>query len=288
MERAVSEHADLKTAVQNWLEKSGYPFEMEVANAFREADFGVSQAVFYADPETKQQREIDVVASDSVALIKAGHTVYLRFVVECKTSHDKPWVMFTSRSRAATRGGTSNMGMYSLMGRAKGLTVRAILSRDRAFDSLPLFDVANDLRPAYGMVQALGKSDGFDASYSAQMQAVKAAIAILDDDKRVRPLRLRFRPESATMVCPVIVLDGPLFLARLNETGNGIELIERERHFLAVSNPEVTAQMSFLTVVTRQGLAKYVSDAAQARNTMFAVCKSNASTIEKALKDAGS
>src|SRR5687767_1963194 len=84
----------MKSAVLDWLEKQGYPLEMHVAEEFRKAGFEVTQSEFYLDPDTNQPREVDVLATNYVEITPTERVVRIRFVIECKRSRDKPWVMF--------------------------------------------------------------------------------------------------------------------------------------------------------------------------------------------------
>src|SRR4051812_46473888 len=87
----------LDSRVADWLDTQGYPLEMRVARAFRASRFRVIQSEYYSDPETKASREIDVIAS--VDARNEDFLFRLTFVVECKMSRDKPWVLFTGTSR---------------------------------------------------------------------------------------------------------------------------------------------------------------------------------------------
>jgi len=51
----------MKEKILKWLNKQGYPLEMEVASKFLDNDFGVEQSKLYNDPETGTLREIDIV-----------------------------------------------------------------------------------------------------------------------------------------------------------------------------------------------------------------------------------
>src|SRR5690348_1970744 len=90
-----------KESVAKWLRSQGYPLEMSVARAFRQAGFRVTQGRYYEDPQSHEWREIDVAAS--WAITRAGDTDVSRIAVtvaaECKLSRDKPWVLFCHESR---------------------------------------------------------------------------------------------------------------------------------------------------------------------------------------------
>jgi len=274
---------DIESGIRKWLESSGYPLEMFVAEEFRRVDFRVSQSTFYSDPETKLYREIDVVASSSVGIGTLGRAIRIQFAVECKSSRDKPWVMFTERGNATPRE-TSKVGILSITGNPNGKRLRLLLAAAEKVWSQPLFSLES--RPAYGMVQALGSKGTPDASYAAQMQAAKATIALSSPDHQTQPgrlLRLLTSMEEVTLAFAVIVLDGRLFTAALAANGN-LELKEKKSHFLAISSPEVGENLALVNVVTKDGLANYVSKAAAARDAIFAWCKENVDQIEEALK----
>ncbi|MCL4303986.1 MAG: hypothetical protein KJ077_50345 [Anaerolineae bacterium] len=58
----MSDKKSLETEIIEWLEKQGYPLEMQVASSFKEAGFVVSQSRLYKDPQTSIEREIDIEA----------------------------------------------------------------------------------------------------------------------------------------------------------------------------------------------------------------------------------
>lgn len=53
---------NLDNKVKDWIQKTGFPFEMEVANAFVNAGFMVAQSVYYRDNELGKYREADIIA----------------------------------------------------------------------------------------------------------------------------------------------------------------------------------------------------------------------------------
>jgi hypothetical protein len=88
---------DLEVRIKSWLNKQGFPLEMEVAAMAREAGFNVSQSECYLDPETNVPREIDLILSKGAFTDGdgVGHLSYSLYV-ECKSSKDKPWLLFAT------------------------------------------------------------------------------------------------------------------------------------------------------------------------------------------------
>ena len=88
---------ELTARLLNWLESQGYLFEMSVARGFQSAGFEVSLGDPYTDFETNSPREIDVSAHRrSHTEQRAILTTSMR--IECKSSRDKPWIVFLSGS----------------------------------------------------------------------------------------------------------------------------------------------------------------------------------------------
>jgi len=84
----------IEEKLHTWLEAQGYPLEMRVAKAFQIAGARVIQSEYYTDPSTEESREIDVVADWQTRIDNL--LVRVSFVIECKSSKDKPWILFVS------------------------------------------------------------------------------------------------------------------------------------------------------------------------------------------------
>jgi len=180
--------------ITDWLNKTGFPLEMEAASAFRDAGFDVRQSATYADPQSDKGREIDVLAMDPDLI----GIIDISFVVECKSS-TKPWVVFTSDdalrnyNRLFAFGVTSDAAQKALSARtAKGL--RSGLPKLGQFLERPS-------RGGYGFRQAM--SGDSDAAYTASIGALKACLGVTLDSPSALP-RLAF-------AFPVIVVNTPLF-----------------------------------------------------------------------------
>ena len=91
--------SELSDRLRAWLATEGYPFELRVGRAFRDAGWDVFHAHHYLDPETDKLREIDVHAAFGpyVGDEKGPGMVGIHLVCECKVSQAKPWIVFTSR-----------------------------------------------------------------------------------------------------------------------------------------------------------------------------------------------
>jgi hypothetical protein len=91
---------NLPGKISAWLQKEGYPFELQASRTLREAGWSVFHSRHYSDPETGKSREIDLYAPWGPYVgEKNEHAgmVSLHLVCECKVS-EKPWVVFTSQT----------------------------------------------------------------------------------------------------------------------------------------------------------------------------------------------
>jgi hypothetical protein len=86
--------AGLSDEVRRWFEKEGYPLEFRTAQVFRRNGFRTFQG-YYCHGQGQDLLEIDVLANIDVTV---GNDTFFRasYVVECKWSKDKPWIVFTS------------------------------------------------------------------------------------------------------------------------------------------------------------------------------------------------
>ena len=170
-----------------WLEKQGFPCEMQAARAFRAAGFKVRQSFYFESRKEPVMREGDVLAflaHDFLRETREGKlksrraiaSLEMGIVCECKTS-TAPWVMFTRvpgehddrfgrLERAATAAGNE-------------LIHEAFMMMDAALE----FDFYKPpTRIGYHVRQSHkeAKEPGSDAAYKAAMQVVDAVLSLLD------------------------------------------------------------------------------------------------------------
>ena len=83
--------------IKEWLEVQGHSLEMRVAKKFGENGFFVSQFEHYIDQESKNVRQMDVVASISKRISYSLVTINL--IIECKYAKLKPWVILITQKK---------------------------------------------------------------------------------------------------------------------------------------------------------------------------------------------
>jgi hypothetical protein len=153
---------ELDKKLLDWLNAQGYPLEMRVARSFQQQGFSVIQSDYYKDPESGDMREIDV--HTILDYHGAEFPVHVGFVIECKLSKDKPWILFT--------GSTSPPGVVTVEQRPAstlGEKLLSALAHERTVQQLAIFRVHE--RCAYGMTQAFTTAN--DVTYSAAVSVAK-------------------------------------------------------------------------------------------------------------------
>lgn len=237
---------DLKTKIAGWLETQGYPVEMTVARAFRERSFRVHQSHFFIDPNTSKRREIDVLVTRQGDI--DGRIIRVVFVIECKKSPDKPWVVFTDSSIRLTDSSRVCQRAASPFGK-KLLT--AAFATDPLFAETGLFAIPK--RPGYAVKTAFvdDKKDGEDSAYYVISKVATATSALT---------KLLNQAPLAAVFFPIVVLDGHLFDCHLGHDGKTV-VEELSRAVLLWRNPVVAMPHTIIHLVTLSELNSLVDDA---------------------------
>ncbi|CAM2149572.1 Restriction endonuclease type IV Mrr domain-containing protein [Pararobbsia alpina] len=201
----------LESKLYEWIQKTGFPLEMDVASAFRKVEFDVRQAGIFVDRETNKGRELDVVASDpdSFGIIEVS------FVIECKASSN-PWVVLTSEDALARFNRIFAFGVLSKDAMA------AVVSRQPGKSPWFAKHVSRSDRCGYGLRQAFAGNN--DSAYSAAMSAIKGCHDLARRDLGDIP--------RLTFTFPVIVIDAPLYECSMDNNGELLLSAVDESEFL--------------------------------------------------------
>ena len=251
---------DLNKKVLEWVVGQGYPLEMKVATSFRNRGFEVIQSHYYPDPENNDLREIDIVA------ITPEYTglIDVSFVIECKSSKKKPWVLFTSEH---TLEGLNILFSYCI----NSDSAREILIEKEMETGVKLPWMKKSGRVAYGLTQAF--TTGSDVTFKASTGVLKAAIS-----------RKRILGEKGyspfVFVFPVIVVDGKIFECFIDKHG---ELSIQQFHHGFYHFPfDVAGEFgTCIQILTVNGIDKFTEQAKNVSDTLLSLLKKD---VEKKLK----
>lgn len=246
----------LEHKIEDWLNKNGYPLEMQVAKAFRDNGFTVVQSDYYEDPKTDNYREIDVCASALTLLDDKPTLMQIQYVIECKLSRDKPWVLFASEFDKGKYSQMENISWRIASENAR--TMLAILAASQEIDNLTTLRIGD--RIGYGITQAFKESNS-DITYKAAMGVVNACIA------KKEKSRLTF-----TVFFPAIVIDGLLFECFMDKD-SAIVLTEVEKGTLVIRNEIGGLSGVAVSVMTKAALQEFSSSAWQSSQRLMSRCK---------------
>jgi hypothetical protein len=207
---------DLKSRVEQWLGEQGYPLEFATAAAFRSGGFDVFQG-YHVAKENGTRREVDVLAQATVPLERGF--VRVSFVVECKWSGDKPWVVFVSG-----RGIAKTACIAQTMASQSGL---AALWMARGGDELEKLSVFDTPKPS-GFSGRQAFSSNRDVFYEA-MQAVTGATSSVVEGYDASSKDAIEDLGHAVIAFPVIVVKGALFQASF-DSEQGTMAVSQQPH----------------------------------------------------------
>jgi hypothetical protein len=240
----VNNDEEFKKNIRGWLESQGYPLEMLVSSAFKKSGFSIRQSDFYADPETGISREIDVIAT----IEDLSSAKFISYVIECKVSRDKPWVLFTSEN--LFEGWNIFFTRAVLTEKARKVLIKAF-SEDK--DS-PKFEwLREKLLTGYGLTQAF--TSGRDITHEAIMSVSKGAIA----------RKVEMDKDSGgvfEVIFPVIIIDGRLFECFLDNSCS-VQIREIEEGVLFSPRRIEGTLISCIRLVTINSLLQFSRKASE-------------------------
>lgn len=189
---------------------------MAVAQVFQQSGFYVVPSTHYQDPDTGKLREIDLTAQRNLMLAEYM-VLQVGCTIECKSSPDKPWVLFSSLQRDEDRRDEvfvpyDILGDNILQGFLTEIYDDPLFSKYR--QQIEALSLCNPRNMGYGVTQAF--TTGNDAPYEAVMRTLKASIA------RIAGASESTKPNDVplcSIMFPVVVTDSRLFDCSLDNSG---------------------------------------------------------------------
>lgn len=258
----------LAPRVLNWLHEGGFPLELRVGRLLHAHGWQVHHARAYRDPVTDKSREIDLVATKSLSGKIEGKrpSVSVNLVVECKTSIDKPWVLFHNPQNSGAVWLLIRGSEYGETSALENLGRQRSVKLPSPFDSGPVL--------VHGAVRAFGShKDGDPTGPYAAVQGMLAATRALSSDTVDLVKSIRLRSVWLQMWAPLVVVAGELFCYSLNPEGSDkldrigtadILVPSTTEHFMdrvpVVSENSLDGMLASLTAAANQFLPAVLSD----------------------------
>jgi hypothetical protein len=212
---------DLQDSLSSWLKDSGYVLEMTVARGLTAAGFEVLQADYHEDIGTNKLRETDVTGY--VSQSSQHSQVTFSLVVECKSSGEKPWVLFTYDHHYS-----QNLSVVRRATNRAGASILASLQFNPQVQELTLFGIPP--RAAYGIALGLRKPKEPDTPYMALNSVCGAALGFI---KRLSNVTSQIQIPFAW---PILVTRAKLYDCFLGEDNEPV-LVEINKGTLIWKNP---------------------------------------------------
>jgi hypothetical protein len=247
---------DLEKKIAKWLSEQGYPLEMKVSRAFRKAGFRTIQSDYFHDPETEREREIDLVAS--VDRKVDDLLVRIEFVIECKQSTSKPWLLFTSPDNRLADPARVAQRLGSSVARCAldELCQTASVQRNN------LFTFAGPT--AYGATQAF--TSGKDVAFEAMASVSAAALAKAREIDSCKHDQFRI----AKFVFPLIVVESKIFGCQLDEGGEELEINQIREGTVIWRSQRAREPHTIIPVVALDGVDEYIQRISNASRSFLA------------------
>lgn len=263
------------------IKKTGFVTELNTASILLKHDWKVSQNSSYLDKDQDKSREIDIVAQkfDFEAKFRFRQEFYV--AIEVKSSA-KPWVIFTTSENNELLSSQDWQNLFS----AENLLVWRHLGRD---DIKKEFMRASCYRIGTTFHEAFKGPNQPSQIFEAVISACKAVTFMKESFEEIRGVDLNdlnsYNPKEYHFLgvfVPLIVVDGELFDAHLNDEGE-IELEEKDYIPLkfSYSSPKYKRQslssnaesLNYLTffpdIVTFKGLDAYLQKLDFWRDVIF-------------------
>jgi len=239
---------DIKARILDWMSHEGYPLEFKVANSFRSNRFQTFQGHYIKDFKTEIPREIDVLAQMSTRISESF--LRISYVVECKKTDNKPWIIFTDYSTQISPGACISQSIAT----KSAETILWILAGDKEIQNLSIFKTPK--RPGFNGRQAF--SSQYDLVYST-LQSIMSACYSKRLDYEKHHKNLEDNLSFGILLIPLIVIEGRLFETFYNlETGD-IDIEEKDHIRLHWRGSEAWPLHSTMDIVTIKYLPDFVN-----------------------------
>jgi hypothetical protein len=207
---------DLIDKVRVEIEKTGFPLELRVAALLQAREYYVAHSVYFVDRDEQKGRELDLRALKNAFFRNDGLDYAVRhcLLIECKRSASRPWVVFTSPSVSYDQ----NISDIQCAG-ANGLPwLRSNWKQLRELEARhPWFSLLQRGRAFFEPFSGGGEAN--QGIFKALVSVVKALVAIREAGFGGGP----DQPRNIGFYYPMVVLDGSLFVARLESSGLVVE-----------------------------------------------------------------
>lgn len=242
-----------REAILNWIDQTGYPFELDVGEAFRQSNWEVEHARWYKDLFTEKWRELDVLSTIYGADDEGNAYGSVTLAVECKVSHENPWVVFAAPKPLRDGFSLWNWGTVDQLSR--DISFVASIRKVRPPSILGLTS-----HFGHGIVKAFGdmKSGNPTSPFSA-LRGVVGAVAALGTESAHFFDQAGDNYACLQFVIPLLVLRGSLYEYRFDDSDDD-RLKQVDSTVLSLASP-FDGQQVLVRVITEAGVDPFLDEA---------------------------
>lgn len=249
----------LRETVFKEIQKTGYPFELQVSKSFENKSWSVDHNSYYIDKDENKGREIDLITG-----IHRGSTTedyYIEFtlnlIIEIKQSVVKPWVFFTTKASE----------FESILGFPKSKAITGFSAPSHYINETFYFH-GTKINPRLGrsFYEALAKGNKRDDIYKALSGVAKATSHAVESSGIEE-----FSDKLLYYYEPVIIFNGTLFEAYLNDDDcmeiNEVNQLQVAFNYLS---PNYACSKYIVQFVTVNSLSDFIKEKEETANDIFA------------------
>jgi hypothetical protein len=250
------------------ISKSGYPLQTVVSNQLKGLSFRIQQEWTYIDNESKQERNLDILASKELLKIDRIEdqpliTPYLDLLIECKRS-DSPYIFFLTGSRSLGEfPNFTGLMKERLEVHSEAAVLFLTYSTALSLHELPFIKDKNEVCMTFSKCVGRGKQLTLkgDEPYNKIVKPLIKAIKYYQVQKKAKST---FRYFPFHLIVGLVVIDAPMIVIKVGEKRNELELSPWVRmNMLTLSEPEggKIRQKGFsFDVVHKDYLDKYINE----------------------------
>ena len=205
-------------------EKTGHLEELEVANIFSKAGWGIRHSNYYLDKDEEKGREIDIFAYKSDRIknnsFEESISIHINLVCEVKKSTKKPWVIFSTKKSPSDN--FFGLSIYYEKN-MKNIIEKKIQWKVDRNSSIGSFKKIGET-----YCEAFKDTKNNDSDYSQIFKSLTSSTKASEYFLSIRKsnhLLNALCPNSIEFFEPIVVFKGKMFEAYLNDQGE-LELNE--------------------------------------------------------------
>jgi len=262
------EKKSLEEKILERIEKTGFPLELRVTKFFQDEGYYFANNLYYIDQDENKGREVDMRAFHNFEIPTQSETYYVRFcyLIECKRSVDKPWVVFTSPKKEYDK--------VTFTGLIRGNKTDANWNEYEFEEKIKTFNPFDNFERRGRSYFEPFKDTGGNI-YKSLTTAVKATIA-------TRNSPFGSGGANSVIFCfPIVVFDGKLFEAFL--FNNEIKLSKTDAVMVSFcyESPKYKEERFVVPIVTETYLKDFLASMDVVLNFFGKLFKENMNWFEK-------